>query len=191
MTLVPLLVMRENAVVHACLAHEKSAEKTLETQMLWEVHPTTQRTIPADPRIFVERVCRTASWYVAYVGQDTQLSSQNFAEKNEYSSEIQPSEKKETAHDNAVLFLNELYDVVSTRNAMRPTGSYTTHLFESGAHKIRKKLAEEVTEVILAQSEKELTLEVADLLYHLVVLLVESDVSLRSCIEVLQARHSK
>ena len=77
------------------------------------------------------------------------------------------------------LGLNKLYGLIAERKEKRPEGSYTTYLFNSGLDKILKKIAEESGEVIIAAknaSEREIVTELADLLYHLIVLLVERDV---------------
>jgi phosphoribosyl-ATP pyrophosphohydrolase/phosphoribosyl-AMP cyclohydrolase len=77
--------------------------------------------------------------------------------------------------------VGELYALISQRRKERPEGSYTTYLFNSGLDKILKKIAEESGEVIIAaknNSEPELISELADLVYHLLVLLVERDVKL-------------
>ena len=69
-----------------------------------------------------------------------------------------------------------------------PEGSYTSYLFREGTSKIRKKLGEEAIEVITAASAAEVAGEAADLLYHLLVLLVAEGVSLDQVLEVLAAR---
>ena len=72
--------------------------------------------------------------------------------------------------------LESLYELLVERNKLRPEGSYTTYLFEKGKDKILKKVGEETTEVIVAAKNEgtaELQYETADLLYHLMVLLVE------------------
>jgi phosphoribosyl-ATP pyrophosphohydrolase/phosphoribosyl-AMP cyclohydrolase len=76
--------------------------------------------------------------------------------------------------------LNELYSVIERRKEERPEGSYTTYLFNSGLDKILKKVGEEATETIVAAKNNDgrLSSETADLLYHLLVLLVERGVSL-------------
>lgn len=77
--------------------------------------------------------------------------------------------------------VGELYALISERHQNRPEGSYTTYLFNSGLDKILKKIAEESGEVIIAaknNGEPELISEIADLVYHLLVLLVERDVKL-------------
>jgi phosphoribosyl-ATP pyrophosphohydrolase/phosphoribosyl-AMP cyclohydrolase len=76
--------------------------------------------------------------------------------------------------------LRELYSVIEERKAKRPEGSYTTYLFNSGLDKILKKVGEESTETIVAAKNDDgrLASETADLLYHLIVLLVERGVPL-------------
>jgi phosphoribosyl-ATP pyrophosphohydrolase/phosphoribosyl-AMP cyclohydrolase len=77
--------------------------------------------------------------------------------------------------------LHELYDLIESRKHERPAGSYTTYLFDKGLDKILKKLGEESAETIIAaknEDPKQLVAEVADLLYHLLVLLVARDVNL-------------
>jgi len=77
--------------------------------------------------------------------------------------------------------LHELYDVIQSRKRDRPAGSYTSYLFDKGLDKILKKVGEESAETIIAaknEDPKQLVAEVADLLYHLLVLLVARDVNL-------------
>jgi len=77
--------------------------------------------------------------------------------------------------------LHELYEVIKSRKEQRPEGSYTTYLFDQGLDKILKKVGEESTETIIAaknEDKKLLVAETADLLYHLLVLLVEREVNL-------------
>lgn len=79
------------------------------------------------------------------------------------------------------LLLNNLYELIESRERDRPQGSYTTYLFESGLDKILKKVGEESAETIIAAKNEDrtrLTAEVADLVYHLLVLLVARGVSL-------------
>lgn len=77
--------------------------------------------------------------------------------------------------------LGALYELIAARRRERPAGSYTTYLFEQGLDKILKKLGEEAAETIIAAKNDEpaaLVAEASDLLYHLVVLLVERGVPL-------------
>jgi len=77
--------------------------------------------------------------------------------------------------------LDRLYDLVKDREKTRPADSYTSYLFNQGLDKILKKLGEESTETIVAAKNNEderLISEVADLVYHLIVLLVARGISL-------------
>ena len=79
--------------------------------------------------------------------------------------------------------LEELYEVVAGRQREMPAGSYTTYLFEKGLNKILKKVGEEAAETIIAAKDDDraaLTAETADLVYHLVVLMVERGLTLEA-----------
>lgn len=70
--------------------------------------------------------------------------------------------------------LNELMDVIRDRQVKRPEGSYTSYLFNEGQDKILKKVGEETSEVIVASKNNEkgpIVYEMADLVYHLMVLM--------------------
>jgi phosphoribosyl-ATP pyrophosphohydrolase/phosphoribosyl-AMP cyclohydrolase len=87
--------------------------------------------------------------------------------------------------------LDDLYSVVESRRLMRPEGSYTTYLFERGLDKILKKLGEETSETIIAAKNEErepLVREMADLVYHLLVLMVERKVTLEDVSQELSGR---
>ena len=87
--------------------------------------------------------------------------------------------------------LAELYNVISERKAHPKEGSYTNYLFDKGLNKILKKVGEECTEVIIAAKEednKELTFEIADLIYHLTVMMTEKGVSWEDVSEELGKR---
>ncbi|MGQ0798752.1 MAG: bifunctional phosphoribosyl-AMP cyclohydrolase/phosphoribosyl-ATP diphosphatase HisIE [Pseudomarimonas sp.] len=89
-------------------------------------------------------------------------------------------------------FLAELNALIATRHALRPAGSYTTRLFESGVFKIAQKVGEEGVETALAgaaQDDAALLGESADLLYHLIVLLRSRGLALGQVVELLQQRH--
>ena len=75
--------------------------------------------------------------------------------------------------------LNRLMKVLAQRRAERPEGSYSTYLFNEGRDKILKKVGEEATEVVIAakgDSRERLVSEVADLMFHLSVLLTDAGV---------------
>ncbi|MBE7068152.1 MAG: bifunctional phosphoribosyl-AMP cyclohydrolase/phosphoribosyl-ATP diphosphatase HisIE [Clostridiales bacterium] len=85
------------------------------------------------------------------------------------------------SEEKAEFGLHDLYELLLGRKKDMPQGSYTTYLFEKGLDKILKKVGEESTEVIIAgkaQDKKETIYEIADLTYHLLVLMVEAGISL-------------
>ena len=87
--------------------------------------------------------------------------------------------------------LDQLYDLIQGRERERPAGSYTTYLFEEGLDKILKKVGEEAAETIIAaknDDDARLTAEAADLVYHLLVLLVARGVSLTDIAQELGRR---
>ena len=87
--------------------------------------------------------------------------------------------------------LEELEEVVRERDRLRPRGSYTVELLEKGVGFVARKVGEEAVETVVAaldETPERLTEEVADLLYHLTVLLYLRGVSWRKVFEVLDAR---
>ena len=85
-----------------------------------------------------------------------------------------------------------LYRLIEGRKAQPKEGSYTTYLFEKGKDKILKKVGEECTEVLIgaAKNDKDETVyEIADLAYHLLVLMVEMGISLEDVIAEEAKRH--
>lgn len=85
-----------------------------------------------------------------------------------------------------------LYTLIKGRKDSPQEGSYTTYLFEKGMDKILKKIGEENTEVIIgaAKEDKEETIyEIADLAYHIMVMMVEMDIKPKDITEELAKRH--
>ena len=85
-----------------------------------------------------------------------------------------------------------LYDLLVGRKTEMPEGSYTTYLFQKGIDKILKKVGEECTEVIIAgkaNDKKETVYEIADLAYHVMVLMVEMGISVEDIQKELASRH--
>ena len=87
--------------------------------------------------------------------------------------------------------MDELFEVIKDRQANPKEGSYTNYLFDKGVDKICKKIGEEASEVIIAsknRNSEEVTYEVADLFYHVCVLLVEQDITLDDIYKELKNR---
>ena len=90
--------------------------------------------------------------------------------------------------------LKELYQTVLSRKKEKTEGSYTCYLFEQGTDKILKKCGEEASEVIIAAKNGEkadTVLEISDLLYHLMVLMVNEDIPLGDIEQELEKRSQK
>ena len=88
--------------------------------------------------------------------------------------------------------LDSLADLLHGRMVDKPEGSYTTYLFEKGIDKILKKVGEECTEVIIAgkaDDKKETVYEIADLAYHVMVLMTQMGISVEDVHRELASRH--
>lgn len=88
--------------------------------------------------------------------------------------------------------LEGLYELLMDRKATLPEGSYTTYLFQKGLDKILKKVGEESTEVIIAgkaADKAETIYEIADLTYHVLVLMAEMGISVEEIKKELASRH--
>ncbi len=88
--------------------------------------------------------------------------------------------------------MDSLYELLSGRKTNMPEGSYTTYLFSKGVDKILKKVGEESTEVIIAgkaDDKRETVYEIADLAYHIMVLMVEMGISVDDVRRELASRH--
>ena len=88
--------------------------------------------------------------------------------------------------------LESLMTLIEGRKSDKKEGSYTTYLFEKGIDKILKKVGEECTEVIIAAKDndkKETIYEVADLAYHVMVMMIEMGISLEDIHKELASRH--
>ena len=85
-----------------------------------------------------------------------------------------------------------LMDLIEGRKTEKKEGSYTTYLFEKGLDKILKKVGEECTEVIIAAKDNdkpETIHEIADLAYHVMVLMIQQGISLEDIHKELASRH--
>ncbi len=108
-----------------------------------------------------------------HLGKDSCFHNLVYGEKNDFS-------------------LGELYLLLCERNNKRPEGSYTTYLFEKGKEKILKKVGEECTEVIIGamkDDKPETIYEISDLAYHVLVLMVEQNITPDDILKELASRH--
>lgn len=91
-------------------------------------------------------------------------------------------------------FLYDLEQLLISRKADKPRGSYSTKLFKKGIDKIAQKVGEEAIETIIASKNKkdsDVVNESADLMYHLLVLLVERNIPLDRVIQEMMVRSKK
>lgn len=89
--------------------------------------------------------------------------------------------------------MRELYSVIMDRKEHPVEGSYTNYLFEKGTDKISKKLGEEAVEVVIAASQRDRKAtiqEIADLEYHLLVLMADRGITLDDIETELRSRRS-
>jgi len=90
-----------------------------------------------------------------------------------------------------IQFLSDLQDLLDSRKAELPEGSYTSKLFTKGTDKIAQKVGEEAVETVIAakNNRDELLYEGSDLLFHLMVLLTDRGMRIEDLVEELQRRH--
>ncbi len=96
------------------------------------------------------------------------------------------------SENRAAFSMEGLYDLLEGRKKEMPEGSYTSYLFQKGIDKILKKVGEESTEVIIAgkaNDKKETIYEIADLAYHVMVMMVEMGISVEDVKRELASRH--
>lgn len=97
-----------------------------------------------------------------------------------------------SADENSDFSAEALYELIKGRKTEKKEGSYTTYLFEKGIDKILKKVGEESTEVIIAAKDNdrgETVYEIADLMYHVLVLMVEQGIKIDDIMHEMRKRH--
>ena len=88
--------------------------------------------------------------------------------------------------------MDALMELIRGRKTKPQEGSYTTYLFQKGLDKILKKIGEESTEVIIAANDndpKETIYEISDLVYHVMVMMIQQGISLEDIRRELSSRH--
>ena len=99
--------------------------------------------------------------------------------------------KKEYSESNPLLVFESVLNVIKDRKVNPKEGSYTNYLFDKGIDKILKNLGEEATEIVIAAKNpnaNEIKYEIADFLYHMMVLMVERGVTWEEITEELDKR---
>lgn len=176
----PLVVLSGGRVAAVARMNRKGCAKSLADGRLWALHADTGRLLPFEAGGRLLRLVERPGWYEA------ELEAAPPAEAG-----IAGAEKAAGASAAPAVgpdVLRRLAELIARRHQELPEGSYTTHLFEEGTDKIRKKLGEEAVELILAGNPSELVYEAADLIYHLLVLLEDSAVGLDEVLAELGRR---
>jgi phosphoribosyl-ATP pyrophosphohydrolase len=176
--------------------NEKGYKKSLEQGQLWVIHEETGRLLPYRDQSRVE-VSDHGAWYHAIL-VERNAESRSGTPADAKASPAPTGTRADGPVSEAPASTGDQLDfgsvatalaaLVAERKQQMPEGSYTTHLFSSGAEKIRKKLGEEAVELILAPDRERLVSETADLIYHLLVLLASEGVTLADVATELEKR---
>jgi phosphoribosyl-ATP pyrophosphohydrolase len=193
--IVPVVICDDDGtVLDVARQNQKAFEKSIEQGALW-VLTAGARVLPyADPRSVALEP--RGSWNMARLsgtasssGQSHTSGSTRSAGAADASDDGRPAAPAAGSDGTALgEVLTSLAGVIAVRKSELPEGSYTTHLFQSGAEKIRKKLGEEAVELILAGERDRKISEAADLLYHLLVLLAADGIELSEIAAELEKR---
>ncbi len=174
----PLVIKDESdTIIDMSLSNEKGFNKSLERGILWHLHADTGRLLPYDESLPLIQIKQYHSWYEAIL-------------KKEKTEQVQKSPNNAQPFPAETEILKKLEQIIRDRQQVLPEGSYTTHLFTSGAEKIRKKTGEEAVELILAQDRDSIIYEAADLIYHMMVLLASENIQVNMVLQELDRRFS-
>ena len=127
-----------------------------------------------------------------HLGTDSCFTNPVFEKEDNKTTGVDLVANDTTAATSSDFSLDSLYELLEGRKKDLPEGSYTTYLFQKGIDKILKKIGEESTEVIIAakaDDKKETIYEIADLAYHIMVMMVEMGISVEDIKEELASRH--
>lgn len=191
-----LVILDESGAVHDVVrCNAKSRAKTVEQGELWIVHTDTGRVLPYGYGRLDGRIqAHNDRWYSVRLTQIVAPSATEAPTAAQPAASIDSDAAvAATASDRATRLGDVLAALTATIAARRrdlPAGSYTTHLFEQGVSKIKKKTGEEAVELILAAADSEIVSEAADLIYHLLVLFAAQEIDFDAVLVELQRRHS-
>ena len=180
--ILPLVIKdRQGQILEVSLSNEKGFKKSLERGQLWHLHKETGRLLPYSEESLLN-IREHPSWYEAMLS-----IGKEHGKAPDQGDLFSPAEDNFKSTGNESI-LELLQDVILKRKRDLPEGSYTTHLFTSGAEKIRKKTGEEAIELILASGRSEIIYESADLVYHMLVLLLSEDITINEVLAELGKR---
>ncbi len=186
----PVVVLSaDGEVIAVTMTNEKGYKKSIENEELWHVVPETGRLLPfeIDEGFGFEGIKRKKGWIEVIYTPVAKLKEKEIKDKK--LGEVSTHNVLDKIFPD-IDILEKLARVVSERKKGKE-GSYTSYLFNEGGEKIRKKLGEEVIELILASKRKDIVYEAADLFYHLLVLLESEDINLNDVFLELKSRMEK
>lgn len=187
----PLAILTTSGkLLGALLMNKKAYQKSLEQRELWVVHPATERVLPMEGIRFTLLLEKEGSWYQALLAPDKEEAFLKAKEilGAEVPTSASRSDDSGPGTPSGTTIIERLAATIKTRRKEMPVGSYTTHLFEKGEEKIRKKTGEEAIELLLAKDSGEIVYEAADLIYHMMVLLEVKDISITEVLSELEKR---
>ena len=187
-----------DTLIDVAVTNEKGYKKSLENGNLWLIFLPTMRLLPFLQDVKYKKLeLSEKNIFVYYESNSLPKNIENCRKPVEKVDNFTSNQELERLNETTIvteqsLFIGEsllkLEKVISRRHKELPAGSYTTHLFTSGAEKIRKKTGEEAIELLLANSKENIIYEAADLIYHLMVLLESEDINLSQIIHELNGR---
>jgi len=193
----PMVICGSDGVpVDVVLQSEKGFRKSIEQGQIWALHSESGRLLPYGDGVSAV-VTDHGSWFLARIEASSRSPVGNAGELGSQATDgagrvtVPDTGGGDGAADDASQIgtvLTRLAAVIRGRHQEMPEGSYTTHLFSSGGEKIRKKVGEESVEVVLAGDRASLVGEVADLLYHVLVLLENEGIELGEIAAELDSR---
>lgn len=192
--LIPVIIQNAQTkeVLTLAYANEEAVQKTMDTNETWlysrsrselwnkgatsgNTQKVTAVRLDCDGDSLIYEVIPNGP--ACHTGKDSCFFETIHGERNESSDDM----------------FTQLALLIKAREEEMPEGAYTTYLFEEGVDKICKKVGEEAAEVIIAAKNRdaeELSMEAADLFYHVLVLLQEQKVEFTQVINVLKDRHT-
>lgn len=173
----PLIIQNSmGELIEGLLMNEKGFRKSIENSELWTIHPGTGRLLPSEKYTSFVKLEDKNGWYVCTVEASGSSQGVKKSGQQDINEVVSPD------------IISHLAEVIHKRKKDMPEGSYTTHLFEKGIEKIRKKTGEEAIELILARDRDEIIYEAADLVYHSMVLLEEEGIQVEEVLNELRRR---
>ncbi len=180
----PFIILGPDGKTAALLqTNTKGFKKSIENSCIWAVNPDTGRLLPEEDLGKAGSFRENPDWFEAVVVSAPEPAD---ADGIDHSGTAAPMVKDAKRVDSSII--ERLFTLIESRRIERPEGSYTTHLFNSGLSKIKKKTGEEAVELLLAETREEQIYEAADLIYHMLVLFAETGIKPEEIFKELESR---